>query len=51
MSGTIPDIFDKMPDLTHIQISNNANVAGSVPSSVSNLTKLVSLYLQHSKIT
>lgn len=45
MIGTFPNVFDRLPDLTNIVISSNASLTGPIPSTISNLTKLVELGL------
>lgn len=45
--GTIPNMFDKLPDLTNIQFVNNMGVIWAIPDSIFGLPKLLSLILQN----
>jgi uncharacterized repeat protein (TIGR01451 family) len=45
MVGSFPNVLDRLPSLTALEVSNNLSVIGAIPSTISNLPKLNELSL------
>lgn len=43
MVGTFPNVFDRLPSLTAIEINGNAGITGPIPATISTLPKLTEL--------
>lgn len=43
MIGTFPNVFDRLPSLTAIEINYNGGITGPIPATISNLPKLIEL--------
>ncbi|CAH9114763.1 unnamed protein product [Cuscuta europaea] len=51
LSGTLPDCWSNLPSLAFLNLANNHNLSGSLPTSIGLLASLEGLHLDHNNFT
>ena len=51
LTGQLPEDLEKLDSLQVFDVQDNTTLGGSIPSSLSNLSKLDTLYLNHNSFT
>ncbi|CAH9139879.1 unnamed protein product [Cuscuta epithymum] len=51
LSGTLPDCWENLRSLAFLNLANNHNLSGSLPTSIGSLASLEGLHLDHNNFT